>query len=257
MNANSPNAPVSACLIIIGNEILSGRTQDKNLAWLAQQLNETGVTLTEVRVIPDIEATIIATVNECRAKFSYVFTTGGIGPTHDDITSACIARAFGVALERNAEAEAILERHYTREQLNDARLKMADIPAGASLIYNPVSAAPGFRIENVFVMAGVPRIMQAMFASIQSTLEGGAKTESRTLAAYVTEGTIAADLTAIANGWPQVDIGSYPFIRNQRLGTTLILRAVDTAQLEEATAQVKAMLLTHTQEILEEDLASA
>jgi molybdenum cofactor synthesis domain-containing protein len=257
MNAISSNAPVSACLIIIGNEILSGRTQDKNLAWLAQQLNETGVKLTEVRVIPDIEATIIATVNECRAKFSYVFTTGGIGPTHDDITSACIARAFGVTLERNAEAEAILERHYTREQLNDARLKMADIPAGASLIYNPVSAAPGFRIGNVFVMAGVPRIMQAMFANIQSTLEGGAKTESRTLAAYITEGTIAADLTAIANNWPQVDIGSYPFIRNQRLGTTLILRATDTAQLNEAAAQVKAMLLTHTQEILEEDLASA
>lgn len=257
MNDTRPQTPVSACLIIIGNEILSGRTQDKNLAWIAAQLNETGVKLTEVRVIPDIEDTIIATINECRAKFAYVFTTGGIGPTHDDITSACIARAFGVPLERNAEAESILERHYTREQLNEARLKMADIPKGAALIYNPVSAAPGFHIGNVYVMAGVPRIMQAMFDNIKSTLHGGAKTQARALAAYVTEGVIAADLTAIAKSIPDVDIGSYPFIRNQRLGTTLIARATEAALLDSTTAQLKAMLLSHTEEVFEEDLASA
>jgi molybdenum cofactor synthesis domain-containing protein len=256
MSDKSTDTPITACLIIIGNEILSGRTQDKNIAWIAAQLNETGVKLTEVRVVPDVEATIIATVNECRAKFNYVFTTGGIGPTHDDITSACIAKAFGVALERNAEAEAILERHYTREQLNEARLKMAEIPVGGTLIYNPVSAAPGFHIGNVYVMAGVPRIMQAMFHGIQPSLQGGKKTQSRVVAAYVTEGVIAAELTAIAEKYPQVDIGSYPFIRNQRLGTTLIARSTDDVQLGVVATALKTMLLSYTQEVFEEDLAA-
>ncbi|NBX02725.1 MAG: competence/damage-inducible protein A [Alphaproteobacteria bacterium] len=248
---------INACLLIIGNEILSGRTQDKNLAWIAAQLNETGIKLAEVRVIPDVEATVVGALNECRKNFNYVFTTGGIGPTHDDITSACVAKAFGVAIERNAEAEALLEKHYTREQLNEARLKMAEIPVGASLIYNPVSAAPGFRIENVFVMAGVPRIMQAMFDGIKNELKGGEKTHSRTVAAYVTEGVIAAELTAIAEHFANVDIGSYPFIRNQRLGTTLIARSTDTAALDLAQAELKKMLLSFTDEVVDEDLASA
>lgn len=247
---------VTACLIIIGNEILSGRTQDKNLAWIARELNELGIALAEVRVIPDIEPTIIETVNHCRKSFTYVFTTGGIGPTHDDITSAAIAHAFGVALERNKDADAILRRHYTPEQINDARMKMADIPAGARLIPNPVSAAPGFALENVYVMAGVPSIMQAMFAGLKGELRGGAKTLSKTVSAYITEGTIAARLSAIQNRYANVEIGSYPFIRQQRLGVSLVARSTDPAALASCAAEIKTMLLEYTREVVEEDLAA-
>ena len=148
---------VTACMIIIGNEILSGRTQDKNLSWLSQRLNEVGVRMRHARVIPDVEEIIVATVNECRAQYDYVFTSGGIGPTHDDITSECIAKAFGVPLGRNAEAEARLRVYYKPEDINEARLRMANTPEGAELIDNPVSTAPGFRMENVYVLAGVDK----------------------------------------------------------------------------------------------------
>lgn len=246
----------TACLIIIGNEVLSGRTQDKNLSWIAKELNDTGVKMTESRIIPDIEQTIIETVNTCRKTFTYVFTTGGIGPTHDDITSACIAKAFGVKLERHPQAVAILEKHYTKEMLNEARLKMAEIPVGASLIPNPVSAAPGFCMENVYVMAGVPSIMQAMFGFVKPLLKGGAKTLSRTLSAYITEGVIAEKLTQIQNKNPNVEIGSYPFIRNQRLGTSLVSRSTDEAALTTTVAQIRAMLQEFTTDITDEDLAA-
>ena len=252
MQAPSP----TACLIIIGNEVLSGRTQDKNLSWIAKELNETGVKLAESRIIPDIESVIIDTLNTCRTQFTYVFTTGGIGPTHDDITSACIAKAFGLPLERNARAAAILENHYGKENLNEARLKMAEMPIGATLIPNPVSAAPGFNIENVFVMAGVPSIMQAMFGSLKPQLKGGPKTLSRTLSAYITEGVIAEKLTAIQNASPEVEIGSYPFIRNQRLGTSLVCRSPNESALNQTFEQTRQMLLTLTQEVVEEDLAA-
>ena len=247
----------TACLIIIGNEILSGRTQDKNVAWIAKQLNETGVRLMEVRIIPDIRQVIIDTVNLCRRQYAYVFTTGGIGPTHDDITSESVAAAFGVPLTRHKEAEAILEKYYGKEQLNAARLKMADTPEGASLIANPVSAAPGFKMDNVYVMAGVPNIMQAMFDNIKHELRGSAKMLSRTLSAFITEGMIAEKLTAIQDQCPEVEIGSYPFIRNQRLGTSLVSRATSPEQLEKACSLIKAMLLGFTPEVLEEDLAAA
>ncbi|MDE3016007.1 MAG: competence/damage-inducible protein A, partial [Pseudomonadota bacterium] len=187
----------TACLIIIGNEILSGRTQDVHLAWLAGEMNDAGIRLAEARVIPDRTATIVETVNACRPYFTYVFTTGGIGPTHDDITADAIARAFGVKLERNKEAEAALVRHYGREKLGAAQLKMADFPKGARLIFNPVSAAPGFAMENVFVFAGIPGIMRAMFAEVKPLLKGGKKMLSRTLSAYVTESAIAEGLSAI------------------------------------------------------------
>ena len=246
----------TACVIIIGNEILSGRTQDKNLGWLAKELNKSGIQLTEARVIPDVEQTIIDTVNYARKQFSYVFTTGGIGPTHDDITSATIAKTFGVALEKNPEAVAILTRHYGAKNLNPARLKMAEIPAGATLIYNPVSAAPGFKIENVYVMAGVPSIMQAMFDNIRHTLTGNAQMLSRTLSAYITEGIIAEQLTAIANSYDNVEIGSYPFMRNNRLGTSLVTRSIDESSLNAAYGQIKSMLQALTPEVLEEDLAA-
>lgn len=238
-------------MIVIGNEILSGRTQDRNLAWIANALNEFGVRLAEARVIPDIEAVIIETVNACRKQFDYVFTSGGIGPTHDDITTAAIAKAFGVKVERNPQAHAMLEKHYSKEQLNAARLKMVDIPAGATLIANPVSAAPGFRLDNVFVMAGVPAIMQAMFDAVKHQLKGGAKILSRTLSAFVTEGVIAQGLSDIQDRFPQVEIGSYPFFRGGKLGVSLVARATDAAKLDAACKQIKALLLTLTPDVSE------
>ena len=246
----------TACLIIIGNEILSGRTQDKNVNWLALRLGELGVKLMETRIIPDIPEMIITTVNACRMQFTYVFTTGGIGPTHDDITSECIAKAFGVALHRSPEARAILERHYGADNLNEARLKMADIPLGASLIANPVSAAPGFMIENVYVMAGVPRIMNAMFDGIKHQLQRGIPILSRTISAYTTEGIIAEALTAIQNAHPEVEIGSYPFMREGKLGTSLVARGTDEAKLAATYQAIRAMLFGYTTEVVESDLAS-
>lgn len=241
----------NACLIIIGNEILSGRTQDKNIGFIASSLNETGIILAEVRIIPDVTQTIIDTVNSCRGRFDYIFTTGGIGPTHDDITSASIAQAFNAPLIRNAEAEALLEKHYGREKLNAARLKMADIPEGARLIYNPVSAAPGFIMENVYVMAGVPSIMQAMFDNIKGELKGGANILSATISVYVTEGVIAEGLTEIQKQFPEVEIGSYPFIRGQKLGTSLVCRSADKGKLDSCYATLKNFLLGFTSELEE------
>ncbi len=221
---------ITACLVIIGNEILSGRTQDKNLAHLATQLNEVGVQLREVRVIPDIEPTIIATINEVRTKFDYIFTTGGIGPTHDDITSAAIAKAFGVPLHRHPDAEAALRAYIPADRINEARLKMADVPQGATLIPNSISAAPGFVIGNVHVMAGIPNIMQAMLATILPTLRGGRRMESISITTDVLEGTLADGLTAIQNRYPGMDIGSYPKFVDGRGITTLVFRSADAAK---------------------------
>lgn len=232
----------NACLIIIGNEILSGRTQDENIRFIASELVEIGVNLAEVRIIPDITQTIVNTINSCKNKFDYVFTTGGIGPTHDDITSSSIAQAFNVPIILNKEAERILENHYGRENLNAPRLKMAKIPEGARLIYNLVSAAPGFIIENVYVMAGVPSIMQAMFDNIKGELRGGAKILSRTISIYMTEGFIAEGLTTIQNQFADVEIGSYPFIKNNRLGTSLVCRCSDKKQLDSCYDILKTFL---------------
>lgn len=233
---------VSAALVIIGNEVLSGRTEDKNIHFLAKGLGSIGVQLREVRVIPDVEAMIVETVNALRNTFDYVFTTGGIGPTHDDITSAAIAKAFGVKLARHKEAEAILLKHYNKQDMNEARMKMADIPETATLIANPVSAAPGFNIGNVYVMAGVPRIMQAMFDGIKHQLKGGAVVESREISAYITEGSIAIALGEIQSRHGEVEIGSYPFIRNGKLGTSLVLRSADIIALEAAEREVMALV---------------
>ncbi len=243
----------TACLIIIGNEILSGRTQDKNLSWLATELNALGIRLMETRIIPDLEDVIRTTITFCRNQFNLVFTTGGIGPTHDDITSACIAKAFGVPLIRHPEAKSLLEKHYPPEQINEARLKMADIPQGATLIYNPVSAAPGYIIENVYVMAGVPRIMQAMFDNIKHRLSGGAPMISMTASAFITEGVIAEELGRIQENFPSVEIGSYPFVRQQKLGTSLVARATDKALLEKCHQELIKLFEKHTKEIWKEE----
>jgi len=249
----------TACLIIIGDEILSGRTQDKNLAFLAQELNEKGIPLLEVRVVPDDEAAIVAAINETRHKYSYVFTTGGIGATHDDITAACVAKAFGVPVERNAEAEKILRDHY-KGDINENRLKMADMPQGATLIPNPVSIAPAFCMGNIYVMAGVPKIMQSMFAHISPQLKGGKKQLSKAVSAFTTEGQFASELGALAKRHSAVKIGSYPFAEKDgakdRLGVTLIARATDAIALDAAYGEMKTLLKQHAPEIFEEDLAT-
>ncbi|MBB4286548.1 competence/damage-inducible protein A [Roseospira goensis] len=237
----SPESTPTAALVIIGNEILSGRTQDSNAQVLAQRLGALGIPLREIRVVPDDQAAIVAAVNTLRARETYVFTTGGIGPTHDDITAASIAAAFDRPLIRHPEAVRIMTAHYG-DALNGARLKMAETPEGATLIDNPVSAAPGFRVENVFVLAGVPAIMRAMFESLASDLTGGPPILSRAVTAAVREGQVAASLAAIQARWPQVDIGSYPWARGGALGTTLVARGTDRAVLEAVVTDLVAMI---------------
>ena len=238
-----PDQPVTACAVIIGNEILSGRTQDANLAFLGQRLEALGIRLMEARVVPDIEEVIVATVNEVRRRYTYVFTTGGIGPTHDDITSACVAKAFGVPLTLHPQAHALLEAHYRPGDLNEARLRMAHTPEGATLIDNPVSIAPGFRMENVFVMAGIPAITQAMFEGVAHDLAGGRPLLSRSVTVEVPEGTIAKGLGSLQEAYPDVEMGSYPFNRHGRFGTRLVLRSTDEGRLDAAAKELDGLIV--------------
>jgi molybdenum cofactor synthesis domain-containing protein len=245
MNEAGP-APtiVTACVVIIGNEILSGRTQDANLTFLAQGLNDIGVRLREARVIADDTPTIVGTVNEVRRKFDYVFTTGGIGPTHDDITAPSIAEAFGVPLILHPEARRILESHYPPGGLNEARLRMAQVPEGASLLPNPISRAPGFRIGNVFVLPGVPQIMQAIFNELKHRLKGGAKVFSRSISCTMGEGTIAKDLAALQARYADLEIGSYPYFRRSDFGVTLVVRGTERGRIAAAVEELKALIRT-------------
>ena len=242
MTEASEEKIVTAAVLIIGNEILSGRTQDQNLAYLATGLNSVGVTLREARVIPDITEVIVATVNELRRQYDYLFTTGGIGPTHDDITSECVAKAFGVPWTLHPEAHQIFLSHYKPGELNEARLRMAHTPEGASLIINPVSRAPGFRMGNVFVMAGIPRVMQAMFDAVKHDLRGGRPMLARTVSCHLPEGIIAKGLGEIQNRYADLDIGSYPFYRRGEFGTSLVLRGRDAVQLAAGTEEVIALV---------------
>jgi molybdenum cofactor synthesis domain-containing protein len=237
-----PDKIFTAAILIIGNEILSGRTQDTNVQYLGQGLNELGIRLMEVRVVPDVEDDIVDAVNALRSRFDYLFTTGGIGPTHDDITTACVSKAFGVAVVRDAEAEKLLLARYKPEDVTEARMKMADVADGATLIDNPVSAAPGYRIENVFVMAGVPRIMQAMFDGIKGDLQGGDPVLSKSIEAYIPEGVVAGPLGDLQDQYPDVDMGSYPFFCEGRLGTCLVARSPDAARLDAAADAIEAMV---------------
>jgi molybdenum cofactor synthesis domain-containing protein len=233
----------TACLLVIGNEVLSGRTQDANIRFLATGLAEVGIPLREVRVIPDVPRTIIDTVNEVRAKFDYVFTTGGIGPTHDDITSECVAAAFGVPWEPQPEAWARMERAYPPGGFNAARQRMATMPRGATLIDNAMSVAPGFQIGNVYVMAGVPRVMQSMFQWLAPRLHGGPKIEQRAVHTIgLPEGVIAEGLGAIQAKYPQIDLGSYPFYRPDGNGVALVAKGTDVAAAEAAIAEVTALI---------------
>lgn len=227
---------VTAAVIVIGNEVLSGRTKDVNLPFLAERLTQLGIRLREARVVADVEDAIVEAVNDCRRRFDYVFTTGGIGPTHDDITSASVAKAFGVPVKPHPEAVARLKRHYATGDFNQARQRMTLIPEGGGLIDNPVSAAPGFQIGNVFVMAGVPAIMQAMFDGLTHRLVGGAPLLSRTVRTTLSEGMLAVGLGDLQKRSPDVEIGSYPSFARREAGLRIVLRSVDTASLDAAVA---------------------
>jgi molybdenum cofactor synthesis domain-containing protein len=230
----------TAAVLLIGNEVLSGRTKDKNLGFIADYLSALGIDLKEARVVADEASDIVAAVNALRVRYTYVFSTGGIGPTHDDITADCIAQAFGVGISHHPEAVTILTAYYieTGRELNEARMRMARIPEGASLVENPISKAPGFRLGNVFVMAGVPKIMQAMMDKIAPQLVKGEVVQARTVVFQGGEGDIAKPLKEIQDRFSDVTIGSYPFESPQGFATNLILRSRHSESLEKATGEV-------------------
>jgi len=254
---------VTAAMLIIGNEILSGRTKDKNLSYVAETLNEVGVRLAEARVIPDVEGEIIDAVNTLRAKYDYVFTSGGIGPTHDDITAECVAKAFGRRLTVHPEAFRRMDEHFKQmgREMNEARLRMAKTPEGATLIDNPISTAPGFNVENVYVMAGVPSIMQVMLQGIKGGLVGGAKVMSRTVLCTLGEGDVADGLGAIQNAYPDIDIGSYPQYSRGNFKVSLVMRGTEEEPLDNCMREVMGLVrsLGGEPQILnaEEDMADA
>jgi molybdenum cofactor synthesis domain-containing protein len=238
---------VTAAVLVIGDEILSGRTKDKNIGYIADYLTAIGIDLKEVRVVSDDESAIVEALNALRAKFTYVFTTGGIGPTHDDITADCIAKAFGVALPHHPEAVAILKERLAKTggELNEARMRMARIPEGAALVVNKVSGAPGFWIGNVITMAGIPTVMQSMLDEVAPKLKTGTKLISETIRADAKEGDVGTELGAIAKAHPETIIGSYPFF-DDKIGpnTNIVVRARDADKLAAAKAAVEGMLAT-------------
>ena len=235
---------VTAALIVIGDEILSGRTKDKNIGTLADHLTGIGIRLKEVRIVPDEEDEIIASLNALRARYDYVFTTGGIGPTHDDITADAVARAFGVPIDVDERAVAMLLERIPRADLTPARLRMARIPAGADLVENSVSKAPGFLLGNVIVMAGVPKIMEAMLHAVTPRLRTGARLLSATIDARIREGDVAPVLTYIQTAFPDVQMGSYPYDGDCRHGALLVLRSTSRERLDAAAAALREALTT-------------
>ena len=234
----------TAAILVIGDEILSGRTKDKNIGWLAEELTKLGISLCEARVIGDKQDVIMAHVTYLSDAYDYVFTSGGIGPTHDDITTRSVASAFGVPVVRHPEAEARLQRHYegTDIEFNEARQKMADIPDTASLINNPVSAAPGFKIKNVHVMAGVPSILQGMFATFSHTLIGGVQPTRITIQCSIGEGSIAKIMENIAIKFNDVSVGSYPWFKPGQFGTAVVLTGLDKDNVDKAAVQLEALV---------------
>ena len=234
-----------AAVLVIGDEILSGRTQDTNSNHIARFLGSLGIDLREVRVVGDVETEIVAALNALRDVYDFVFTTGGIGPTHDDITADAVAKAFDVRLGYHPEVYAMLEARYPPGAFNEMRKRMARIPDGASLVRNPISAAPGFRIGNVYVLAGVPMVMRAMLEQIAAELPRGITVESITLEANIPEGTVAPGLAGLQKAYPEVAIGSYPFYREgapQPFGAQLVLRSRDRAALERTAVALEEML---------------
>ena len=232
----------TSAILIIGNEILSGRTVDKNTSFIAKWLGDLGIGVEEVRVIPDKEEIIVESVNSLRKKYQYVFTTGGIGPTHDDITSQSVAKAFGKKYEYNQEAYSILEKYYAKSDFNEGRKKMAKMPEGANLIYNELGSAPAFYIENVFVLPGIPSYVELMIPQLKQVVRSGKKIISETCDAKVRESSIALDLTKIQNKYPEIDIGSYPYSRETGFGTMIVMRSTEVDQINKCKAEVEKML---------------
>lgn len=236
---NKDNKKMNAIIILIGNEILSGRTQDANAAFLSKWLNELGVKVEEVRVIEDEQEVIVNCINEVRKKFKYVITTGGIGPTHDDITSRSIAKAFNLTYGYNKEAYEILKEYYKPGEFNDGRKKMAKMPDKASLIYNPSSGAPGFIIENVYCLPGVPSILKSMVGGLENKIKGGKKILSETISVNTVESEIAKPLEEVQNNFSNVEIGSYPFFRSGKVGVSIVMRSTEKKQIEDCAKQIQ------------------
>ena len=233
---------VNAAIIIIGNEILSGRTQDVNVVHLSKWLNNLGVKVEEVRIIADLEHTIVNTINEVKKKFDYVFTTGGIGPTHDDITSKCIAKAFKLKYDFHKEAYDILEKYYKPGKFSEGRQKMAKIPEGASLIYNPSSGAPGFKVKNVFCLPGVPSILKSMTDGLKDKIIGGKRILSETISVQTVESEIARSLEEVQKNFKKVEIGSYPFFRLGKIGVSIVIRSTEKKQIDDCYKEIISFL---------------
>ena len=254
-NSDHTNADtVTAAILIIGDEVLSGRTQDVHVSHMASELGTMVIAVKEARIIGDDRVAIVAAVNYLRGAYTYLLTTGGIGPTHDDITSECVAAAFGVPYEFHPEAKALLEDYYKDQDFNAARQRMAKMPRGAQLIDNPVSTAPGFQMDNVFVMAGVPAIARAMLQSVLARLSGGAVLHSRSVSAPATEGQLAEPLGNVQAQFPDLLLGSYPYYRNKGFGVSVVIRGTDDTQLDAAVAEVEAMFRALGQEPVTDDV---
>ena len=249
---NKGSKKINAAIIVIGNEILSGRTQDSNVSTISQWLSNHGTKVGEVRIIPDIEKVIIKTVHELKNKFKYIFTTGGIGPTHDDITSKSISKAFNLTYGYHKEAYAILEKYYGKKEFNIGRKKMAKVPITASLIYNPSSAAPGFIVKNVYCLPGVPSILKSMLGGLDNKISGGKKIFNKSINIRTVESEISIPLQKIQNKYKNVEIGSYPFFKKGKIGVSLVLRSTKKKIINSCRNEIKNFLKKKKIIILEE-----
>jgi len=236
------NKKINAAIVIIGNEILSGRTQDINLIILSKWLNELGVKVEEVRIVPDDEMTIVHTVNFLRVKFKYIFTTGGIGPTHDDITSKSIAKAFNLKYEKHKEAYKLLENYYGRKNFNTGRKKMAKLPNKSSLILNPSSGAPGFIVDNVYCLPGVPSILKSMLGGLRNKIIGGKKIYSETISIKTVESEIASSLEKVQKKYNNTEIGSYPFFKQRKIGVSIVIRSPEKKIINNCLNEIKKFI---------------
>jgi molybdenum cofactor synthesis domain-containing protein len=245
------NTKVNAAILIIGNEILSGRTQDTNTSTLATWLNSIGVKVGEVRVIPDIENTIIDTLNLLKKNYDYVFTTGGIGPTHDDITAESVSKAFGLKYEIHKEAYKILEAYYKKGEFNEGRQKMVWMPENANLILNPTSGAPGFNVGNVFCLPGVPSILKSMLGGLTNRIVGGKPILSLTISLKTVESEIANSLTNVQDNNQDVEIGSYPFFQAGKLGVSIVIRSDDQLKIDNCNLQILKFVKDKKIEVVE------
>ena len=247
------NKKMNAAIVIIGNEILSGRTQDINVSFLAKWLNDLGVRVGEVRIIEDKEESIVNCINEVKNKFKYIFTTGGIGPTHDDITSKSIARAFNLSYGYHKEAYDILEKYYKPVEFNEGRKKMAQIPDQAELIYNPSSGAPGFIVKNVLCLPGVPSILKSMVEGLKNKIIGGKKILSKTISVNTVESEIAQSLEDVQNKFKDVEIGSYPFFRLGKIGVSIVKRSTEKNQIDDCLKKIISFIQKKKIKIIERE----